>query len=426
MALRLEGTAGTWVLPLGVTVIGRGEDCGVRINDPRLSRHHARLEAMPSRLLAHDMGSSNGVLVNGDRITIPTLLQPGDEVVCGPVRLVVRSDDDVPPPGVVADTAPGVVAVKALPHRSRTEQMDSQEVAREIAKSRQLAHPLADSAQAPSGKLNPAIAAAVTAESTAKSERREGSTSMHPSEMMPALGSTSALSPNRFHTPSAPMDAHGTGKLFPSEAPSHSSAALELGHFLVTVRVKSTFGVRGLRLMAGLGDPLLSLIFAMTIGVTLVISGATAALLLADAGLNNDTLVMPAAPRAAVGELVAHLLLPASWLGLDGVARQLHVLTSPWPFMLFFLSLAAGTVAAEGCLLWWLVVTTVQHGGPWLHRRLGMRVVVQRNGHHLGWIRATARWTLLALTWPLALVTVGLGWRGVHDVVSGCEVRIQR
>lgn len=426
MALRLEGSAGTWVLPLGVTVIGRGDDCGVRINDPRLSRHHARLEVMPSRLLAHDMGSSNGVLVNGDRITTPALLLPGDEVVCGPVRLVVRSNDDAPPPAVVADATPGIPTAEVMPRRSRTEQMDSQEVAHEIAKSRQRAHPPADSAPAPSGKLNPAIAAAVTAESTALPERREGSTSMHPSEMARALGSTSALSPNRFHTPSAPSEAQGTGKLFPSEAPSHSSAALEFGHLIAAVTAKSTLGVRGLRLLAGVADPLVSLTLGLAVGLALVVGGATAALLMAGAGVVNDTLLMPSAPQAEVGDLAGYLLLPKTWLGIDGVARQLHELASPWPFLIFFLSLAAGTVAAEACLLWRLVTSTVQHGGPWLHRRLGLRVVVQRNGYHPGWLRATARWSLLALTWPLALVTVGFGWRGIHDLLSGCEVRVQR
>jgi hypothetical protein len=434
MALRLEASYGTWILPMGVTVIGRGDDCGVRINDPRLSRHHARIEALPAaRLLAHDMGSANGVLVNGDRIVAPRPLLPGDEMVCGPVRFVVRSNDTPPPAAIVSESVSDEARAGDQPRRSRTEQMDSQEVVREIAKSRQLAEGL-ESGVAASAKLNPAIAAAVTAHlpgstpapDTARPERHEGSTSMHPSEMVPAIGSTSALSPHRFHPPSPPMAAQVTAKLFPSEAPLHSSGALEMGHLTQPAGVQPGFALQRLRLLAGLGDPLLSLVLGVVLGLPLAIAGLIVALLLADAGVANGMVTLPGVPQAALGEVVAHAVTPATWWQLDTLARQLHALASPWPFMIFLLSLAVATVVAEICVLWRLVFATVHQGGPWLHRRLGLRIAVRRNGHHPSWLRAVGRWAALAATWPLAVLTAGLGWRGLHDVLSGCEVRTQR
>lgn len=438
MAFRLEGTAGTWILPNGDTVIGRGDDCGVRLADPRLSRHHARVDVMPPHVVVHDLGSANGVLVNGDRITAPTALLPGDDIVCGPLRLSLLSDEDRSPSGIrsqpVTETLRGLIGEHATGHsnRSRTEQMDGELVAREVANSRNQArhealvgkNELGAMPTKPASKLNPAIAAAVSAVSEAPAGRREGSTSIRPSEMMPAIGSTSALSPNRFHEPSAPSSPHGTSHLMPSEAPSHASAALEAGRIPSgSPPPESTRSLRGARLLAGIGDPLWVLLFGLSIGMTTTVIGVTGSLIMAEAGIEHDEIVLSGATRAALGDLVGYVVSPAHWLGLDALARQLHALTSPWPFLLFFLALALGAVVAELLLLWGLVAASVYRGGPWLHRRLGLHLVVRRNGHHPGWVRALLRWTLLAVTWPLALITVALGVRGLHDRLSGCEIR---
>ena len=423
MALRLEGTAGTWILPVGDTVIGRGDDCGVRLADPRLSRHHARLEVMPPQVVVHDLGSANGVLVNGDRIAAPTALLPGDDIVCGPLRLRLLSDEDRSPSGIrsqsVTETLRGLIGEQATghPNRSSTEQMDGELVAREVANSRNQArqhsleghHEKGAIPLKPASKLNPAIAAAVSAVSEAPAGRREGSTSIRPSEMMPAIGSTSALSPNRFHEPSAPSSPHGTSHLLPSEAPSHASAALEAGRIPTgSPPPEPTRSLRGARLLAGIGDPLWVLLFGLTIGMTTTVIGVTGSLILAEAGIEHDAIVLSGATRAALGDLVGYVVSPAHWMSLDALARQLHALTSPWPFLLFFLALALGAVVAELLLLWGLVAASVYRGGPWLHRRLGLHLVVRRNGHHPGWVRALLRWTLLAMMWPLALITVAL------------------
>jgi hypothetical protein len=49
-------------------VLGRAADCHLRIeNDPRVSRHHFLLEALPPRARIRDLGSRNGTWVNGLR-----------------------------------------------------------------------------------------------------------------------------------------------------------------------------------------------------------------------------------------------------------------------------------------------------------------------------------------------------------------------
>jgi hypothetical protein len=65
--------------PPGI-VIGRGNDADLRINDPGVSRKHIEVrveEAQelggPPRISVHDLGSTNGVLINGRRVEQATL-----------------------------------------------------------------------------------------------------------------------------------------------------------------------------------------------------------------------------------------------------------------------------------------------------------------------------------------------------------------
>ena len=70
-------------LPRGPTVIGRSLDCNLTIEDPLVSRQHARIEVDDGGGKVEDMGSRNGVRVNGVQIRGPTPLQDGDRVRIG-------------------------------------------------------------------------------------------------------------------------------------------------------------------------------------------------------------------------------------------------------------------------------------------------------------------------------------------------------
>jgi hypothetical protein len=58
-------------------VVGRGNDADLRIDDPGVSRRHLELRVLDTaagpRVSAHDLGSTNGVLVNGKRVEQATL-----------------------------------------------------------------------------------------------------------------------------------------------------------------------------------------------------------------------------------------------------------------------------------------------------------------------------------------------------------------
>jgi hypothetical protein len=70
-------------LPRGTTVIGRSLDCNLTIEDPLVSREHARLVIDDNGERVEDMESRNGVRVNGVQIHAPTGLNDGDRVRIG-------------------------------------------------------------------------------------------------------------------------------------------------------------------------------------------------------------------------------------------------------------------------------------------------------------------------------------------------------
>lgn len=77
--------------PPGI-VIGRGTDADLRINDPGVSRRHAeiRVEAgAEPQVSVIDLGSTNGMLVNGRKVQQATL-QDGGTVKIGNTTMTVR------------------------------------------------------------------------------------------------------------------------------------------------------------------------------------------------------------------------------------------------------------------------------------------------------------------------------------------------
>ena len=77
------------------TSIGRTPDNDLQIDAKFISRHHAVILAGPARTIVEDLNSTNGVLVNGRRVT-RQVLQDGDAVVVGRTqfRFVVRTPSE--------------------------------------------------------------------------------------------------------------------------------------------------------------------------------------------------------------------------------------------------------------------------------------------------------------------------------------------
>ena len=87
----VQGRSATSSIKLadGVTIIGRQDDCQLRIKSSQVSRKHCELFEKKGLLLVKDLGSSNGTLVNGKKVQGQRVLEPGDELTIGPVQLRV-------------------------------------------------------------------------------------------------------------------------------------------------------------------------------------------------------------------------------------------------------------------------------------------------------------------------------------------------
>lgn len=81
--IAVAGPAAGEEFPLSQTqIIGRLERCDITIPDASVSREHARLTRRPDGYLVVDLNSSNGILVNGERVR-RTLLKAGDQLLVG-------------------------------------------------------------------------------------------------------------------------------------------------------------------------------------------------------------------------------------------------------------------------------------------------------------------------------------------------------
>jgi hypothetical protein len=78
-------------LAIGSTVIGRGDQANLRLPDVGISRRHARLDYDGAQVVLTDLGSTNGTMVNGQRVSA-VALNPGDMVQIGTTTLTFRVD----------------------------------------------------------------------------------------------------------------------------------------------------------------------------------------------------------------------------------------------------------------------------------------------------------------------------------------------
>lgn len=97
-------------LTAGNTVIGRSTGNQLVLDDPLVSRRHAQI-TVSRHAVVEDLGSVNGVFVNGERINQPRVLSDGDRVTIGKQDLVLRaSASRLNRPRRAAETLPGTTA----------------------------------------------------------------------------------------------------------------------------------------------------------------------------------------------------------------------------------------------------------------------------------------------------------------------------
>jgi pSer/pThr/pTyr-binding forkhead associated (FHA) protein len=79
------------VITGGSFVIGRSRECDLVLDDPNVSRRHAELRRDDDGWAVQDLGSTNGIKLNGKR-SRGGRLNPGDEITLGLSRLTFEQE----------------------------------------------------------------------------------------------------------------------------------------------------------------------------------------------------------------------------------------------------------------------------------------------------------------------------------------------
>lgn len=74
-----------------VSVLGRGENCDLRVPLVSVSRRHCEITVSGDQVKVKDLASSNGTYVNNQRVN-ESLVKAGDRLVVGPVVFTVQID----------------------------------------------------------------------------------------------------------------------------------------------------------------------------------------------------------------------------------------------------------------------------------------------------------------------------------------------
>jgi pSer/pThr/pTyr-binding forkhead associated (FHA) protein len=124
-----------------LTLVGRKEDCDLRLDHKSVSKMHCIIVKTDGLLLLRDLGSTNGTRVNGQRIRRAALL-PNDQLSIAGYKFKVSlgPDEPLPAPAVPSD---------------HTQQLDAKDVAGLLKKA--LPTPMGDSGHLPSAPVHPNV-----------------------------------------------------------------------------------------------------------------------------------------------------------------------------------------------------------------------------------------------------------------------------
>lgn len=428
----LHGQQGELPIPAGASILGRGQDCALRIDDPRLSRHHARLLNDGSTLFIEDLGSTNGVLVNGERIAGKKELHSSDTIVCGPCVFTIALD-----PTRKASVSELIPNTDRRPDLHKTEEMDPLDL------------PVSERVPAskPARSLNAQIAAAISSSSGESSRSDVSSDVLRPNEekndhtgALIHRGDTNPRG-NPVIPPHSPPSIkpvalkyenkkeEKTSALVPADfVPDDSGTEKEAlqPDFVTPILAGPASAAK--RFFAGIADSLTLALLIVIVVFPLIIAGYVWALSQAGVVMENGLPQLTLVPNQAANwmEVATSLFHQGGLTRAGEIINRLMRANDQQPFMTLFSLMALGVLFTLIIVILHLIGATVVRGAPLWHRQLNIEVVEARTGYFLTWSRAVARWIAFVLLWPLAPIALALDRRALHDLLTGCAVRNKR
>jgi predicted component of type VI protein secretion system len=88
-----------------ILLIGRHPECDIQIDSRKVSRRHCCIAQVEDFLIVRDLGSTNGIRINGARV-VEGRLKNGDEVTIGNNRFRVQWGEAPPPVAKAAEPKP--------------------------------------------------------------------------------------------------------------------------------------------------------------------------------------------------------------------------------------------------------------------------------------------------------------------------------
>src|SRR6266853_420866 len=80
-----------------ILLLGRHAECDIQLNSRKVSRRHCCIAQVSTYLVVRDLGSTNGIRINGVRV-LEGRLKGGDELTVGNFRYQVTWDEQAAPP----------------------------------------------------------------------------------------------------------------------------------------------------------------------------------------------------------------------------------------------------------------------------------------------------------------------------------------
>src|SRR5436190_10128414 len=91
-------------LKVDKTTIGRVDDNTFQISEPSVSSHHCEVLLRGSDVVVHDLNSTNGTYINGEKVT-ESVLKPGQVLRLGQIEMRLEAENGTTPPLAPAATA---------------------------------------------------------------------------------------------------------------------------------------------------------------------------------------------------------------------------------------------------------------------------------------------------------------------------------
>ena len=102
-----SGPAAGRSMPIDADIVIGRADADLTIDDSELSRRHVVLRPVDGGVEIQDLNSTNGTLVNGERISAPVTVASGASIELGDTRIAVEVEDEEPAPPAAAPDGGG-------------------------------------------------------------------------------------------------------------------------------------------------------------------------------------------------------------------------------------------------------------------------------------------------------------------------------